>query len=125
MYEDPENARWVGFNNGIYRDEQGRTRSAILLLTSQDGLAWEEPFPDPIIRPGQGWKRALVYQLCVVPRPGGEVRLYYNARFAEALEAFTSIKEADPAAAKYAQACGPLISQPPKMWDGRMTLEAK
>ena len=80
VYEDPENARWVGFNNGIYRDERGRTRSAILLLTSQDGLAWEEPLPEPIIRPGQGWKRALVYQLCVVPRPGGEVRLYYNAR---------------------------------------------
>jgi len=80
VYADPENDRWVGFNNGIYRDEQGRTRSAILVLTSRDGLAWDEPFPEPIIRPGEGWKRALVYQLCMVPRPGGEVWLYYNAR---------------------------------------------
>lgn len=64
-------------------------------------------------------RRGVVDTFCAA------LRLYYNARFAEALEAFTSIKEADPAAAKYAQACGPLISQPPKMWDGRMTLEAK
>ena len=30
---------FYGFNNGIYRDPDGRTRSAILLLSSKDGLA--------------------------------------------------------------------------------------
>ena len=53
------------------------------------------------------------------------LRLYYNARFAEAHAAFTGIKDADPAAARYEQACSKLVAEPPKMWDGRMTLEAK
>ncbi|TFH04662.1 MAG: adenylate/guanylate cyclase domain-containing protein, partial [Spirochaetales bacterium] len=53
------------------------------------------------------------------------LRLYYNARFAEALEAFRAIKADDPAAAKYAEACVPLAANPPTSWDGRMTLEAK
>ena len=80
VYADPENKRWVGFNNGIYRDEQNRTRSAIMVLTSGDGVAWDEAFPEPVIRPGEGWKKALVYQLCIVKRENGEVWLYCNAR---------------------------------------------
>ncbi len=80
VYADPDNQRWVGFNNGIYRDERNRTRSAVMILTSRDGVVWEEAFPEPVIRPGEGWKKALVYQLDIVQREGGEVWLYYNAR---------------------------------------------
>jgi adenylate cyclase len=53
------------------------------------------------------------------------LRLYYNARFQDALEAFSALPPDDPAAAKYAEACALLIKTPPKSWDGRMTLEAK
>lgn len=71
---------YYGFNNGIYRDRWGRTRSAILLLTSSDGLAWDRAYPEPVLSPeGNGWKQALVYQLDV-RKIGSEMWLYYNAR---------------------------------------------
>jgi hypothetical protein len=77
---DEERGLYYGFNNGIYRDSCGRTRSAILLLSSEDGLGWRQEYPDPIISPeGDGWKRALVYQLDV-KRVDGEMLMYYNAR---------------------------------------------
>ncbi len=75
---------YLGFNNGIYLDGEGRSRSAILLMASDDGLEWEDAPFNPIIHPTSGWKRALVYQLDVVfePQPDGTCRvlLYYNAR---------------------------------------------
>jgi hypothetical protein len=74
--------RWpfLGFNNGIYRDAAGKTRSAILLMTSSDGLDWQQHFDEPIVAPGgTGWKKALVYQLDV-KRVGDELWMYYNAR---------------------------------------------
>ncbi len=80
VYRDNENNRWIGFNNGIYKDESGKSRSAIMIMVSNDGINWEEPFKEPIIKPTRGWKRALVYQLCAVPRPNGELWIYYNAR---------------------------------------------
>jgi len=71
---------YYGFNNGIYLDEEGRTRSAIMLMSSPDGLAWEQVYDLPIVGPGgDGWKRALVYQLDVA-RIGDEMWMYYNAR---------------------------------------------
>jgi hypothetical protein len=71
---------FYGFNNGIYTDPEGRTRSAILLMSSADGLAWEQVYPEPILSPGgDGWKKALVYQLDV-KRVGDEMWMYYNAR---------------------------------------------
>ena len=77
---DEERGLFYGFNNGIYRDLDGRTGSAILLLSSEDGLAWERVYPEPIVSPGgDGWKKALVYQLDV-KRVGDEMWLYYNAR---------------------------------------------
>lgn len=80
VYRDEEKGRWVGYNNGLYTGEKGRSRSAVMLLTSVDGLDWDEPLSEPIIMPTSGWKKALVYQLCMVERPGGEVWLYYNSR---------------------------------------------
>lgn len=80
VYYEEDSGRYMGFNNGIYLDAQGRTRSAILLLSSEDGLTWDAVGNDPVVRPeGDGWKRALVYQLDV-KRVGGEMWMYYNAR---------------------------------------------
>jgi len=79
IYDDGMNL-YFGFNNGIYKDDHGKTRSAILLLSSTDGINWSELYPEPIIAPaGSGWKKALVYQLDV-KRVGNEMWLWYNAR---------------------------------------------
>ncbi len=80
VIRDDERQSFYGFNNGIYSDREGRTRSAILLLASADGLDWEQVYPEPIVSPGgDGWKKALVYQLDV-KRVGDEMWMYYNAR---------------------------------------------
>jgi hypothetical protein len=80
VLSDEGGRAFLGFNNGIYRDLDGRTRSAVMLLTSRDGLEWEQPYDEPIVAPGgDGWKRALVYQLDV-KRVGDELWMYYNAR---------------------------------------------
>lgn len=79
IFEAPRGL-YYGFNNGIYLDPEGRTRSAILLLSSKDGLSWDSVYEDPILSPGgEGWKKALVYQLDV-KRVGDEMWMYYNAR---------------------------------------------
>ncbi|MHA1129655.1 MAG: family 43 glycosylhydrolase [Candidatus Helarchaeota archaeon] len=70
---------WLGFNNGIFEDHEGRSRSSILLLYSMDGIVWNKVFKNPIIYPTHGWKRAYVYQLDV-KKIGTEYWLYYNAR---------------------------------------------
>lgn len=71
---------YLGFNNGIYKDEEGRSRSAICLLVSLDGIRWiDAPF-NPIISPTTDWKNALVYQLDLVFNYKGRTIIYYNAR---------------------------------------------
>lgn len=71
---------FVGFQNGIYWDpERTHTRSAIRLVASRDGLAWEIPAREPILRPGSGWKKGFVYALDV-RRVGDSYYLYFNAR---------------------------------------------
>ena len=74
---------YIGFNNGIYRDEEGRSRSAICLVGSEDGIRWEDAPFNPIIPPTKSWKGAFVYQLDAkfVKEDGKEkILLYYNAR---------------------------------------------
>ncbi len=73
------NNAFVGFNNGIFEDRNKRSRSAILLLHSEDGIHWADVFKKPIISPTNGWKRAYVYQLDV-KKIGFDYWLYYNAR---------------------------------------------
>ncbi|HDN97775.1 MAG TPA: glycosyl hydrolase family 43 [bacterium] len=71
--------KFIGLNNGLYRDENGRSRSAISLMVSEDGIKWIDfPF-NPIISPKDGWKKALVYQLDMVDYNGRKI-IYYNAR---------------------------------------------
>ena len=72
----------AGFQNGIYKDAQGRSASAILLLRSPDGITWEEHPDNPIISPSGDeprWRRAHVYQMDV-KRVGDALWMYYNAR---------------------------------------------
>jgi len=76
---DEQNGVLWGFNNGIYRDEKGRSRSAIMLLKSEDGENWEQVRDEPIVKPEPGWKRALVYALDI-KCDGDRAYLYYNAR---------------------------------------------
>ncbi|MDY0062764.1 MAG: glycosyl hydrolase family 43 [Myxococcota bacterium] len=76
----PASQRLWGFTNGIYTDLQGRSRSDIRLLLSDDGLSWREAWDQPLLAPaGPGWKRALVYALDV-RRVGDALWMYYNAR---------------------------------------------
>ena len=80
MLDDQVAGLWLAMNNGIYVDNDGRSRSAILLLSSVDGLDWDMACPEPIIAPGgDGWKEAFVYAFDTV-RVGDEIWAYYNAR---------------------------------------------
>jgi predicted GH43/DUF377 family glycosyl hydrolase len=75
-----DGAPWIGFNNGIYRDVDGHSRSEIHLLHSDDGYDWKLVSESPLIAPTNvGWKRALVYAMHVV-HFNDEWRMYYNAR---------------------------------------------
>lgn len=74
------NGDWYAFNNGIYKDDAGHSRSEIHLLKSSDGLDWRLISDTPLLAPeAKGWKRALVYAMHVVHYKG-EWRMYYNAR---------------------------------------------
>jgi hypothetical protein len=69
---------YLGLQNGIYRDAAGRTRSAVRMLTSTDGLRFTVRAA-PFLVPGDGWKRSHVY--AVDARDvDGVMRLYFNAR---------------------------------------------
>ncbi len=70
---------YLGLYNSIYLDGEGRSRSAINVLISEDGIDWREAPYNPIIAPTDGWKKALVYQLDLV-RNGNDLWIYYNAR---------------------------------------------
>lgn len=71
---------YVGIQNGIY-ERDGKSHSAILLLTSADGLHFT--FSKVIIEPGmygnEDWMAQFVYASHLV-RYNGEIRLYFNAR---------------------------------------------
>lgn len=67
----------LGFQNGIYEDS-GVSGSAILLLTSADGIKWDRS-AEPVLKPGKGWMRSHVYALDV-KRRGNDWFLYFNAR---------------------------------------------
>lgn len=80
LLDEPIAGRWIAFNNGIYEDADGHSRSAIQVLSSADGLAWEPVCDGPVISPGgDGWKRAFVYAFDPV-WVGDTLRLYYNGR---------------------------------------------
>lgn len=71
---------YAALQNGIY-SEGGRSRSAIRLLRSADGVHFE--FAKVLLRPrvvdGNEWMAQFVYASHLV-RYGDELRLYFNAR---------------------------------------------
>ena len=74
--------RFVALSNGIYADSKGKTRSAIMVLQSEDARAWEKVCPGSgaVISPtDSGWKAALVYGFDTEVE-GEQLRAYYNAR---------------------------------------------
>ena len=74
--------RYVALSNGIYADAKGKTRSAIMVLQSEDARAWKKVCPGSgaVISPtDSGWKAALVYGFDTEV-VGDELRAYYNAR---------------------------------------------
>ena len=79
MLPDPEREVLWGFNNGIFRDADGHSRSAVQILKSTDGTAWRPGEDGPFLVPGSGWKKALVYALDVRWFEN-ELRVYFNAR---------------------------------------------
>lgn len=72
---------YVAFYNPIYIDNEGKSRSEIRMLYSKDGLAWNDAYQDPIVKPESTipWRSAIIYQLDVVPWKG-ELLMYFNAR---------------------------------------------
>ncbi|MBZ0253956.1 MAG: glycosyl hydrolase family 43 [Candidatus Methylomirabilis sp.] len=80
LLDGPVAGRWVAFNNTIYNDADGNSRSAVRGVEQADGLAWEKACAAPVVAPeGDGWKRSFVYAFDVRPA-GGALRMYYNAR---------------------------------------------
>ena len=71
---------YIGIQNGIYR-QNGASHSAILLLTSADGLRFD--IDKVLVRPNEedptSWMHQFVYASHLV-RYGGTLRLYFNAR---------------------------------------------
>lgn len=71
---------FVGFQNGIY-EENGKSKSAIIMLSSLDGKAFK--FEKMILQPksdnGKNWMSQFVYASHLV-RYENKLRLYFNAR---------------------------------------------
>ncbi len=72
---------WIGLQNKIYRDREGRSRSAIFLLSSPDGLAWNLARAEPLLAPAPGWTSSHIYACdCRFRAEDGLWYLYFNAR---------------------------------------------
>ncbi len=71
---------YIGIQNGIY-ERDGKSHSAIILLTSDDGVSFD--FAKVLIEPaevhGKDWMRQFVYASHLVMH-GNSLRLYFNAR---------------------------------------------
>lgn len=71
---------YIGIQNGIY-EKDGKSHSAIILLTSSDGLSFEfaKMLVEPAVVNGKNWMKQFVYASHLV-RHGNTLRLYFNAR---------------------------------------------
>ncbi len=82
LLDRPLGGRLVALSNGIYTDADGKGRSAIMVLQSDDGLNWQKVCPGAgaVISPASsGWKRALVYGFDT-EFVGDQLWAWYNAR---------------------------------------------
>lgn len=72
---------YVGLQNKIYRGEDGRSHSAIFLLTSAEGLSWSCGGREALVGPGAGWRRSHVYACdCRLNETDMQWYLFFNAR---------------------------------------------
>jgi hypothetical protein len=72
---------YVGLQNKIYRDPRGRSRSALFVLRSEDGLEWRPARKEPLLSPSLGWMSSHVYACdCRFRESEGRWYLYFNAR---------------------------------------------
>lgn len=71
---------YIGIQNGIY-EKDSKSHSAIILLTSADGLNFEfnKILVEPAVIDGNDWMKQFVYASHLV-RYGNTLRLYFNAR---------------------------------------------
>lgn len=71
---------YIGIQNGIY-EKDGKSHSAILLMTSADGLEFkfEKILVEPGVVNGKNWMKQFVYASHLV-RHENTLRLYFNAR---------------------------------------------
>lgn len=71
---------YIGIQNGIY-EKEGKSHSAILLLTSTDGLrfSFEKILVEPAMHGNSDWMNQFVYASHLV-RCSNTLRLYFNAR---------------------------------------------
>ena len=53
------------------------------------------------------------------------LQLFYNGKFSQALEIFSSVQELDPPAAAYAKKCRVIIQAPPNDWHGVWVMDSK
>lgn len=72
---------FAGLQNKLYTDNDGKSRSALFLLTSNDGRHWDCQSRQPLLAPSDGWRRSHVYACDCRFRPADQRwYLYYNAR---------------------------------------------
>ncbi len=71
---------YIGIQNGIY-EKDGHSHSAIILLSSADGLSFkfEKILVEPAVIDGKDWMKQFVYASHLV-RYGNTLRIYFNAR---------------------------------------------
>ena len=71
---------YIGIQNGLY-EKDGKSHSAIILLTSADGLEFKfaKMLIEPQIVDGSDWMKQFVYASHLV-RYGDILRIYFNAR---------------------------------------------
>lgn len=71
---------YIGIQNGIY-EKDGKSHSAIMALTSDDGLKFEfaKVLVEPDMFDGMNWMKQFVYASHLV-RYNNELRLYFNGR---------------------------------------------
>ncbi len=74
------NDGYIGIQNGIY-EKDGKSHSAIILLTSADGLKFEfsKVLVEPAVIDGNEWMKQFVYASHLV-KHSNILRLYFNAR---------------------------------------------
>ncbi len=71
---------YIGIQNGIY-EKDGNSYSAIILLTSTDGISFEfeKVLVEPAVSHGKDWMKQFVYASHLV-KHGNSLRLYFNGR---------------------------------------------